>query len=94
MKSPRKSREKSPLFDGREFGRGETYQCVLPRFLRKKRPCKRKKRQGCNDTRQIRQQGKRSAVETASPERWGVMSSAARSSMYSITQIFKGVKKL
>lgn len=77
MKSPRKSREKSPLFDGREFGRGETYQRVLPRFLRKKRPCKRKKRQGCNDTRQIRQQGKRSAVETASPERWGVMSSAA-----------------
>lgn len=36
MKSPRKSREKSPLFDGREFGRGETYQRVLPRFLRKK----------------------------------------------------------
>lgn len=36
MKSPRKSREKSPLFDGREFSRGETYQRVLPRFLRKK----------------------------------------------------------
>ena len=36
MKSPRKSREKSPLFDGREFGRGERVNAFCPVFCAKK----------------------------------------------------------